>query len=495
MTERPNVLLLVVDACRADYVSPYSESAHTPAIESLADEGTVFRRAVSPAPWTLPSVTSLLTGVDPHRHGATARGFESDARTLVDDLSAVGYECVHVSPTTWIGDWVPQGQGFDRVEEFTGPTHRYFDAGADVRDLSEGVARGLSWYTTVFRRALKTDSRLASVGNTLAFKLFEATSDVWRDDIRASETAAERVDDVFGDMANRDDPFFAYVHLMDPHLPLYVPREFESDVRPPDCDSREAEHAYMEDLMDDIWAIRAGERTLTEDELAFLRTRYADAVTYADSAIGSMLDSLSAHGLADETLVAVTGDHGEHLGERVDGRTLLDHQLSIRFPLLRVPLVVRSPERFGDDDDESLVQTHYLAATVRDLAGLQSEPRRSLSADAEDRRSSALAEYRGVVPSHPPAEYETDEWFTRRITAIEGEWKLDVVGSRRRAAHIDWESNETRSVSPAAIPGAVRESLEETLSGVTRTSQTRADDDAVTLPEDVTERLDDLGYR
>ncbi|GAA0683039.1 hypothetical protein GCM10009020_35540 [Natronoarchaeum mannanilyticum] len=107
---------MVVDACRPDYLSPYANivagtaDARTPAIESLADEGTVLRRAISAAPRTLPSVTSMLTGLRPAEHGATSRQFAMRyGETVTRQLSESGYECVHLSPKTWTGDWLPQG--------------------------------------------------------------------------------------------------------------------------------------------------------------------------------------------------------------------------------------------------------------------------------------------------------------------------------------------------------------------------------------------------
>ena len=106
---------------------------------------------------------------------------------------------------------------------------------------------------------------------------------------------------------------------MNPHLPFYFPPEFRSDVRPPGCDSYEEEKARMRVLMDDIWAIRTRKRTLERPELEYLRTRYGDELAYADDAVGRIVDPSRDHGLADETLVVVTGDHGEHLGKRVRG--------------------------------------------------------------------------------------------------------------------------------------------------------------------------------
>lgn len=494
----PNILLIVVDALRADYVAPYNADADTPAIESLADEGTVFERAISTAPWTLPSVTSILTGRYPHEHGSTSRAFDLQAGwTLQDDLSAEGYHCVHVSPTTWLGEWLAQGRGFDTVEEFTGPTHRYFDDGADVRRLSAGAARGPAWYATVAKRALQTDTPVRSLANAAAFKLTELRGDHWLDR-RASERAAATLDTYFAEQEGENTPFFAYVHLMDPHLPFYVPTEFQSSIPVPGDESRPSDQAYFESLMTDIWNLRLGKRHLSDHERDFLRTRYRDAVGYADSIVDQIVDHLDRSGLGAETLVVVTSDHGEHLGESIIDRTLIGHQTSIRLPVLRVPLVVRYPGIFKDAHRSDLVQTNYIAETVRALTGRDYHRSRSLlPGDANARHETAAAEYAGVVRSHPPDEVATnDRLFTSRRSAIAGNWKLDVVGQRRRGVQIDWETNETRERPVAEIPGDARARLEQALpppptgksSGVTRLT----DRD---IPNTVNDRLADLGYR
>ena len=522
---KPNVLLLVVDACRYDYLR--GARAETPATDAFAEEATDFRRAISAAPWTLPSVTSMLTGEHPHEHGATSQGFEpDDDRTVVDDLREAGYECVHFSPKTWIGDWLPQGRGFDRVEEFTGPEHRHFDDGADVRRLSEGVARGPEWYATVLRRALQSENPAKSLGNVAMYKYREATEDAWLDDVRASERAAELADAQFADLASEtrsvstasggtasdgDEPFFAYVHLMDPHLPFYVPEEFRSPTRPPGCESYDEELDYLDDLMDDLWEIRLGDRRLSDAELRYLRRRYADEVEYADRVVGEILDSISQHEIYDDTLVVLTADHGEHLGEG-DGRTLLDHQTSVGLPLVRVPLLARYPGRFGPAERDDLVQTTHVAETVRALAGLEYDPTRSLlaedgnvepGADGAVRRGTgdaggadadvALAEYAGVVPAHPPEGVEDERLFRTRNAAIAGEWKLDAVGDERRARRIDWAENETEAVPLDSVPARVRETLEGALAEAASTPPRRASGEQ-SVPASVAENLENLGY-
>ncbi|WP_435179257.1 sulfatase [Halorussus sp. AFM4] len=501
MAERkPNVLLLVVDACRFDYLR--GPRAETPNCDALAAEGTDFRRAVSPAPWTLPSVTSVLTGKYPHEHGATARQFAMRrGRTVTADLRATGYRCLHLSPKTWIGDWLPQGEGFHRVEEFTGPDHRHFDGGADVRRLSAGVARGPEWYATVVRRALRSENPARSLANAAMYKYREATEDAWLDDVRASEDAARIADERFADFADREEPFFAYAHLMDPHLPFYVPEEFRTDVRPPGCTTYDEELDYLDDLMDDLWAIRLGDRRLSAAELDYLRRRYADEVEYADAVIGRILDSLEAHGLAEDTLVVLTADHGEHLGEG-DGRTLLDHQTSVGFPLLRVPLVARLPGEFDGGTREDLVQTNYVAETVRALAGLGHDEERSLlAADgnaAADTPDTAVAEYEGVVRSHPPEAVADERLFRTRRTAIAGDWKLDEIGGERRARRIDWDGNGTEPVAVDAVPEETRRTLDRALpgegdGGFEGGGRDEAPADPA-VPDDVESNLRELGY-
>ena len=495
-TRKSNVLLVVVDACRFDYLR--GPKAETPNADALADDGTDFRRAVSTAPWTLPSVTSMLTGRYPHEHGANSQQFEMQrGRTVTADLRDAGYRCLHLSPKTWIGDWLPQGRGFHRVEEFTGPDHRHFDGGADVRRLSEGVARGPEWYATVFERALRSDNPVLSLANVAMYRYREATEDAWFDNVRASERSARIADERFADLAARDEPFFAYVHLMNPHLPFVVPEEFRTPVRPPGADSDEEELDYLRSLMDDLWAIRRGDRRLSAAELRYLRRRYADEVEYADAVVGRLLESLSRHGMDDDTLVVLTADHGEHLGEG-ESRTLLDHQTSVGFPLLRVPLVVRHPERFDAGVREDCVQTNYVAETIRALAGLEYDPARSLlDGDLDACRETAVAAYEGVVSSHPPAEVADERLFRSRRTAVAGEWKLDAIGGEYRAHRVDWGDNEADSVPLDAVPERVRARLTRAISDMTDSASgdDAAGDGRQSLPESVEANLRDLGYR
>lgn len=475
----PNVVAIVVDALRADHVScsPYGPDC-TPEIGAFSEEATVFERAIAPAPWTLPSVTSLLTGRDPHDHGATSQGFALSGGTpLQRELAEAGYRTVHVSPTTWIGDWLPQGRGFETVREFTGPTHRRFPQGADVRDLSEGVARGWRWYTQVLSRAISHEAPVKSLANVAAFLAGEWTEDAWLDDRDASRRAAALASHELARTADDDRPLFMLVHLMDPHLPFYPPERHRSQARPPGCSSWEDEVTWMRDLMDDIWRVRNGERVLDGHEIDFLGTRYRDSVRTADEAVGTILRRLETEGLREDTVVALTADHGEHLGERVAGRTMVDHQASVRLPVLQVPLLLDVPEQAAQRRLD-LVQPHDLASTFRALAGLDHDPRRNLLSPLDETERVALASYAGVVPSHPPEGQDTGFVTRSRASAVLGEWKVDVhrdgdglptveaIDEVDRVTHVDWANGETTEAPLSAVPAEVRERLERRLQAI-----------------------------
>src|SRR6476646_2559138 len=114
------------------------------------------------------------------------------------------------------------------------------------------------------------------------------------------------------------------------------------------------------------WA-NPGGATLTREELARMTAGYYGMVAQLDHAIGRVLDTLEARGLADDTLVIVTSDHGEFLGE---------HQLIFKGPfgydsLLRVPLLVRGPGVDAGRVVTDPVGTIDLAPTILAAAGLE----------------------------------------------------------------------------------------------------------------------------
>lgn len=112
----PSIVLFVLDTVRADAVSAYGHvEGTTPTVDALASKGLLYRRARSQAPWTLPSHTSLFTGLLPSQHGVTWRNYHADDRltTLAETLSEAGYDTFGLAENGWIRDFTNIGQGFD----------------------------------------------------------------------------------------------------------------------------------------------------------------------------------------------------------------------------------------------------------------------------------------------------------------------------------------------------------------------------------------------
>jgi arylsulfatase A-like enzyme len=312
---RPNVLVLLVDTLRADRLGAYGATpSPTPSLDRLAGEGRVFTQSIAQAPWTLPSVTSILTGVHPRSHGVLGRlaGEHDDAieaafladtfRTLPEHAAAAGITTVGVSANPLIGRGTNVVQGFETFVEYgwDRPRRNWMPA-TDVND------RFLDWAR-----------------------------------------------------ANSDHRFFAYLQYMEPHDP-YTPADdapaAPAGVRPV------VARGEIHDLARKInWGAAP---PLPEVELAHLRHLYDGEVARFDQALAQLRAGLEAAGLWDSTIVIVTADHGESFQEH--GR--LTHGTHLYDELLHVPLVMAGPG-IPPGRDDRLAQGIDVYPTVSRLLGL-----------------------------------------------------------------------------------------------------------------------------
>jgi arylsulfatase A-like enzyme/thioredoxin-like negative regulator of GroEL len=248
--EIERVVLVTLDTLRADRVGCYgAERAHTPTIDELATKGVRFTTAISPAPVTLPAHASLLTGLDPPRHGVRHNGIfrlPDDVPTLAERFRDAGFATAAA-------------------------------VGAVVLDRQHGLDRGFDHYDDSMSG--RTASRATSY---------------------AERTADQVVDSVLSWLEGAPERFFLWVHLYDPH----------ADYDPP-----------------------AGFRA------AFPGDPYAGEIAFADSELRRLLETLEQRFGEDSTLVVVTSDHGESLGQHGE----LSHSLTVYDATQRVPLVMAGP--------------------------------------------------------------------------------------------------------------------------------------------------------
>jgi arylsulfatase len=344
--ELPNVLLIVVDALRADTIGFAGDArARTPHMDELARRGVVFERAYTQAPFTWPSFGSILTGKYPRRHGLVK--MESGIAmvpsiTLPHHLKTAQRRAGgHMQDRDWASATFMTGtlshgsglmRGFDA----------YFEAlkGHDLVELDSAWSQ--------FRSRLLASKVYNKLSQRLDSGLVATTADAWL----ARQAGRRKV---------------AMVHLYSTHTPYDPVEPYRSMyVDPAYAGPISAFYAQHRE------AIERGEYEPTPADLQQVRDLYYGGVSQADAAIGQLLDGLRERGELEDTLVILTSDHGENLGERgPHGEVLLEHNHMNQLNL-RVPLVLSWPRGLPQGKRvAALVESVDLLPTVCDLFELE----------------------------------------------------------------------------------------------------------------------------
>jgi choline-sulfatase len=319
VTAGPNVLLISLDTVRHDALEPYGGPVSTPAIAALARDGVVFEQAIATAPLTESSHLAMLTGLAPTSTGIVSNGTE------------FGEQPALVSHAFQRGGWATGGfvAGF--------PLHGRWGwtQGFDVYDDDFGALPGLHRLSII-----KAWDQLTLPGHTLR----ERRGD------RVIARVEHWVEAVHG------QPWFAWVHLFDPHGPYEAPAPFHMESPPPTAGEPLALPSYWPPVL----------RRVTST--AWLEQAYLQEIRYTDALLAQLLEGLEAKGELDDTLVLLVADHGESLTEH---GYLFDHGDNLYDPSLRVPLILRWPAGIpGGTRVPCQVSTVSVAATLLEAAGL-----------------------------------------------------------------------------------------------------------------------------
>jgi arylsulfatase A-like enzyme/Tfp pilus assembly protein PilF len=397
--EGRNVVLISIDTLRADRLGSYGYSgAATPRMDDLAARGVRFEQASTVTPLTLPAHTSLLTGTFPAFHGVRDNGgfyVEDGADTLAEALASRGYR--------------------------TGAFVASF-----VLDSRWGLDQGFETYHD-------------------DFDLSEATTGAMDDVQRRGEDVVDRALD-WVERA-RDGPFFAWLHLYDPHTPYDAPEPFRSRFPETVSGAYDAEIAYI------------------------------------DHQVGRVLDFLRGKGLERTTLVAVVSDHGESLGEHGEQT----HGFFLYESTLRVPLILAGPgvPREVVTDPVRIVD---LMPTFLELLGFEAP-------DAVQGESLAAA-MRGEpfdAPVYAETFYPRYHYGWSELQSFRrGEHKL--VAAPRREVY-DLASDPIERADLVSVRAGLASSLEEGLDRfLEATKSLRGERDPAPMDPAVEERLHALGY-
>ncbi len=332
---RPDLLLIVSDAFRADALSCAGGGSATPELCRLAASGVTFERAYAAAPWTLPSVVAMVTGNAPSQYHLTAedQGIAPELRNLV-----------YLIPE----DERPLGEllaaGGYRVE-------------AMVENPVVRRAGSLRGFTRLAYGRARNERLAAGLDPRLGFR-----------------PRNERYLAMAGALAVLSEPAegpLAFLYWIDdPHAEYRPPRAL-LEREPPDGLPRELEFylglGHRDSPKRGLRNLRDHAAALTPEELAFVRRLYDLEVESVDERVGYLLRALEISGRAGRTVVVFTSDHGEAFGEHGDYL----HGVSLYEELVRVPLVVAGPGVAVAHRVATPVSHVDLAPTLAGLLGVE----------------------------------------------------------------------------------------------------------------------------
>jgi arylsulfatase A-like enzyme len=345
----PNILLVVLDTARAKTVLPGLRNGLMPALGRLAAEGTTFTNARTTAPWTLPSHASLFSGQYTTDHGTHTghRRFDPDTPTLANRLRQQGYRTRAISGNIWVSPEFGFDAGFDR---FSMKWDLFWDA-ADLSTTS--AADGM--YDKA--RALWGELTPTNVPKTIANALNGNLGGGYDDGARLTTWRATRW---LRKQRTTDDPFFFFINYLEPHLEYDPPTGYREKF------TAGHDPATLDAINQDPWTYVAGDESMTNADFDGLRGLYEGELDYVDTCLARLYGALADADILDETMVVITSDHGENIGEH----GLMDHQYCLYDTLLRVPLVIRYPRRFeSGETNDALVELRDLYPTLLDVAG------------------------------------------------------------------------------------------------------------------------------
>jgi arylsulfatase A-like enzyme/Flp pilus assembly protein TadD len=251
---RLNVVLITLDTTRADRLGCYGYAeAATPNLDALARNGVRFAKAYAQVPLTLPSHTSIMTGLNPYAHGVHNNGtyaLPPETPTLAQTLKAKGYRTAAFTASFSVDSRFGLDKGFDVYDD----------------DIQPG-------------------SPFKSVNGE-----------------RRAEQVLQVFEPWFEKNAAGPDPFFAWIHFFDPHLPYNPPSPIREE---------------------------------------FAGRPYDGEVAYMDAIVGQIMRRFKAKGLLEKTLFVAVGDHGESFGEKGE----FGHGVFLYEPAVHVPLIIYAEGR------------------------------------------------------------------------------------------------------------------------------------------------------
>lgn len=412
---KPNILFILADEWRADTLATYGNSAvQAPYLNAFAEQACVFDQTYCTQAVCTPSRATIWTGLFPHTHGCIknnqplGRAFPTIAEMAPEEYACAYYGKWH------LGDEIAAQRGWTEWVSIEDKPYRpYFSDPSLLENVSD-------YHAFLIKQGFAPDE-VAADGAKVFSRKFAAA-------LPAQYTKAAFLGDRAADFLTKrkhDRPWFLTLSLLEPHMPFfgpyndkYVPEDLEvgpSFFRQPDDSAsnrvRDKARKFFEEGHNNY-------PLQSEWDWRRLRANYYGLVSLIDRSIGKVLQALEASGQADNTLVIVTSDHGEMMGDHA----LLTKNVELE-PSVRVPLLIRTPGQMEGKRIPGPVSLVDLAPTMLSFMGadipsrLQGRSLDQLLSTGQASGQDAIVEWHG---DHP----------YRVIISPDG-WKLTVAPDDR----------------------------------------------------------------
>jgi arylsulfatase len=305
----PNVVLITCDAFRADYAETFGGHVPTPALSRLAARGTIYRQSYATAPWTTPSMYSILAGLYPP---TTPKGLDKaaqlkqmtqywlsdDERTLAERLAAKGYTTAAL-------------------------------IGNPLLNQPSGILRGFQHQRATNHLTRRPRPFFRSL--YLIRSIVSAHQPAWvtHDPIDSIKVLTAWAHSFLNNHSSK--PFFLWIHFMDPHGPYNPPSAYR--------DETNALEWFSPMETPEFTALLEGNDNLAPSVREDIRQLYEGEVRYLDTRINELLDGLDVLDLTGNTYICLSADHGEEFWDH----DRWGHGHSLYNELLHVPLIYSGP--------------------------------------------------------------------------------------------------------------------------------------------------------
>jgi len=373
--QKPNIILLVLDTHRIERMSMYGyHKDTTPVLGEFSEEATVFDWGISTAPWTIPSHGSLFTGLYPTVHQTTQsfKKLPDDIPTLAELLAQNGYETVAFCNNPLVGV-LDNGfrRGFNRFYNYSGTIPDIPDIGDEstLRRLQRQANALLQKATAPIERQFGRSPLLLKLATMPIFV------PIWSRSFNFKGNTQRSLRDIsdyirYHTSTHRDKPLFMFINMMETHLPYYPPSSVLDKWVPYLNKDREA-RSFLHKFNTESYRWMAPMlEPFNEMQERVLSDVYDAEVAYQDRQLRRVFRALKRSGQLDNTMVIVTSDHGESIGEH----EFMGHAFVVYNELVRVPFFIRYPEMFpAGKRVEHNVSTRRIFHTVLEAAGIEWE--------------------------------------------------------------------------------------------------------------------------